>query len=455
MQTIAVRLEAVSEIHEYRLSEVLSALSHALDLTEGQPPGHTLRATAIGMRFGEELGLSDSERAALFYSLLLKDAGCSVNSSAVADRFGSDDGPVKRDLKTRDWSSLSACAAYAWDNAAKGGRVSDRLRHFTRVAIGGKGLARELVRVRCHRGAEIVTRLGFPDASADAIRCLDEHWDGRGQPHGFAGDAIPLASRIAGLAQTLEVFLTAKGSAAAMAVVKERRGTWFDPDLVDLCLKWRHDHAWWSDLLEDDLAARVQAMEPGEHARILDDDGLDRVAEAFAEIIDAKSPYTSAHSTNVARFATGIGDILGLDDVTLRSMYRAGLLHDIGKLGVSNRILDKAAPLTPEERDVMAQHPLFTWSILRRVGAFRDFARIASLHHERLDGSGYPWGLGDDELDVASRVLAIADVYEALTARRPYRDGLPVDHAMSIIGKDTPFRYDGHVFTALERWLAR
>jgi HD-GYP domain-containing protein (c-di-GMP phosphodiesterase class II) len=196
-------------------------------------------------------------------------------------------------------------------------------------------------------------------------------------------------------------------------------------------------------------------MEPGEHARILDGAGLDRVAEAFAEIIDAKSPYTSAHSTNVARFACGIGETLGMEESSIHSLYRAALLHDVGKLGVSNRILDKAAPLTAEEREVMAQHPLFSWSILRRVGAFRDFAWTASLHHERLDGSGYPWCVGDDELDVSARVLAIADVYEALTARRPYRDGLPIDEALRIIGKDTPFRYDGRVFTALERWLAR
>lgn len=455
MLSTAVRLEAVSDLQEYRLSEVISALSCALDLTEGQPPGHTLRTTAIGMRFGEELGLSDEERAALFYALLLKDAGCSVNAATVADRFGSDDGEVKRDLKTRDWSSTAECALYAWQNAARGGRPRDRIRHFFRVARGGRTLAKELVRIRCHRGADIATRLGFPEATADAIRCLDEHWDGKGQPHGFSGDAIPLPARIACLSQTLEVFLTAKGPAAALDVARERAGTWFDPDLVELCQKWRQDHAWWLDLLDDDLATRVQAVEPGEHARILDDAGLDRVAEAFADIIDAKSPYTCAHSTNVARIAVGIAESLGLDDAAIRSLYRAGLLHDVGKLGVSNRILDKAAPLTPEEREAMAQHPLFTWSILRRVSAFRDFAWIASLHHERLDNSGYPWRLGSEELDLRARVLAVADVFEALTARRPYRDGLPIDHALRIIGKDTPFRYDSRVYTALENWLAR
>jgi len=453
MQTSAARLYAVPETQEYRLSEVVSALSYALDLTEGQPPGHTLRVTAIGMRFADELGLSDGERAALYYALLLKDAGCSTNAAVVADRFGSDDGPVKRDLKTTEWSSLAASAAYAWRNAARGGPLTQRVLHFTRIATGGRGLARELVRVRCYRGAEIAVRLGFPEATAEAVRCLDEHWDGNGYPGGFTGDAIPLTSRIASLAQTLEVFLTARGAANAIDMALQRRGSWFDPALVDLCASWRHDHAWWNDLLDEDLVVRVQAMEPAGHVRILDEEGLDRVAEAFAEIVDAKSPYTAAHSTNVARYATGIADVFQLSDARIRSLYRAGLLHDVGKLGISNRLLDKAAPLTTDERGIIQQHPQFTWSILRRVSAFRDFAWTSSLHHERLDGSGYPWGLGVDELDLEARILAVADVYEALTARRPYREGLTADHALRIIGKDTPFRYDGQVFTALEAFL--
>jgi HD-GYP domain-containing protein (c-di-GMP phosphodiesterase class II) len=453
MQSNAARLEAVAENQEYRLAEIVASLSYALDLTEGQPPGHTLRATAIGMRFAEELGLNHAERAALYYALLLKDAGCSSNASQVADRFGSDDGPVKRDLKTRNWSSTLQCASYAWDNAARGGSLIERFQHFTRIAAGGRGLARELVRVRCYRGAEIVTRLGFPVATVEAVRCLDEHWDGKGYPNGIAGDAIPLPARIASLAQTLEVFLTAEGSAAALALAQQRRGSWFDPALVDRCVAWRHDHAWWHDLLEEDLAVHVQALEPGEHALRLDDDGLDRVAEAFADIIDAKSPYTSAHSSNVARYGAGIAQSFGLSDTQMRSLYRAALLHDVGKLGISNRILDKAAPLSPEERDVIQQHPLFSWSILRRVGTFRDFAWTAALHHERLDGSGYPWRVHGDELGLEARILAVADVYEALTARRPYREGLPVEQALQILGKDTPFRYDSRVFTALEAFL--
>jgi HD-GYP domain-containing protein (c-di-GMP phosphodiesterase class II) len=455
MQTTPTRRMRDVEVRDYRISEVLFALSHALDLTEGQPPGHTLRSTAIGMRFADELALDEDGRADLYCALLLKDAGCSANSAAVSEQFGADDAVVKRELKTTNWTNALSAAGYAWRNAGRGRPVLQRMRHFSRIAIGGHDMAREMVRVRCDRGAEIAARLGFNKAVARAVRCLDEHWDGKGHAEGIRGDEIPLASRIANLAQTIEVFFTAKGAASALDVVGARSKSWFDPSLVRICQTWRQDHSWWRSLLDGDLENRVLAMEPAAHARHVDDDGLDRVAEAFAAIVDAKSPYTSRHSVNVAKYATGIAGQMRMDGRTIRSLYRAGLLHDIGKLGVSNTILDKAAPLTAEEREAMAQHPRLTWSILRRVNAFRDFAWTAALHHERLDGSGYPWALRADDLDPEARILAVADVWEALTARRPYRDGLPVEQALMIIRKDTPFRYDGTVLGALESWLDR
>ena len=118
--------------------------------------------------------------------------------------------------------------------------------------------------------------------------------------------------------------------------------------------------------------------------------GLDTVAAAFADVIDAKSPYTFRHSTGVSQFAVLIANELGLADETCVDLRRAGLLHDIGKLGVSNLNLDKPSALTPAERLAVERHAAHTWEILSRVSAFARFARMASLHHERLDGTRYP-----------------------------------------------------------------
>src|SRR5262249_2923112 len=157
-------------------------------------------------------------------------------------------------------------------------------------------------------------------------------------------------------------------------------------------------------------------LEPPDRVVVADDERLDRVAEAFASVVDAKSPYTARHSEAVADIAVALATTLDLGPEDRTTMHRAALLHDIGKLGVSNRILDKPGLLTETEWDLMRRHPRLSREILTRVTAFGDLARIAGTHHERLDGSGYPSALTAEELDLPSRILAVADVAEALSA---------------------------------------
>ncbi|MEP7384453.1 MAG: HD-GYP domain-containing protein, partial [Gemmatimonadota bacterium] len=411
------------------LSEVVSSLSRALDLTEGQPLGHSVRACAIGMRLGQELGLDDGRLGALYYALLLKDAGCSSNASRTAALFGSDDQVVKPRMKVVDWDQKMELALETWRNTGLKASLYSRMGHFLGIARQ-EHLTQELIAARCERGADIAQRLGFPDETVTAIHSLDEHWNGNGYPAGKRGEEIPLFSRILNIAQTAEVFLARAGADEALKVLEDRRGRWFDPMLVDTVLGWKQDRAWWSSVLAPDVQSQVVSLEPSDRTRDVDDAGLDRVAEAFAEIIDAKSPFTFSHSSNVARYASAIGERMGFDNDTMRRTRRAGLLHDIGKLGVSNRILDKNGPLADDERAAVQLHPLYTWEILGKVSAFSSFARQASTHHEKLDGTGYPWKLRGDELDPPSRALVVADIYEALTADRPYRAGMSIEHAL-------------------------
>ena len=226
---------------------------------------------------------------------------------------------------------------------------------------------------------------------------------------------------------------TASAALPAMRFAREKSGEWFDPSLARIVRSWREETDWWERLHSPDATAMALALEPQQHTRYVDDKGLDDVARAFAEIIDSKSPFTYQHSTNVAKYARGVAYELGFEKHEVRILNRAALLHDVGKLGVSVRILDKAGPLTPEERAEMQKHPLFTWEILQRVSAFSSFARTAALHHEKLDGSGYPWGVRGEDMDLSSRILCVADMYEALTANRPYRAGLGRETALKII----------------------
>jgi HD-GYP domain-containing protein (c-di-GMP phosphodiesterase class II) len=434
-----------------RLSEVISALSYALDLTEGQPEGHSVRTCLIGMRIGRELGLDAESRSSLFYALLLKDAGCSSNSAATCELFGADDQTVKRTWKTVDWSSRWRSIAHVVRNVRPGASLATKARQvvgFTKQEAPGT----ELVRTRCDRGADIARMLEMTDETAAAIRALDEHWDGRGIPAGMAGEEIPLLARIACLAQTVEIFHSTHGVQTAFDVARDRAGRWFDPELVRALEGLRADGAFWAGLAGD-CRAQAAALEPADRVLGADGDRLDRIAHAFARVIDAKSPYTYRHSEGVAMYAHAVGQVLGFDAEVLRDLRRAALLHDVGKLGVSNRILDKPGKLSEEEFASVRRHPEYSYRILARVAPLRALAETAASHHERMDGRGYHRGIPAGTLPLPARVLAVADVCDALSAERPYRAAMPRERVLQIMRGDAGPALCPESFAALEEAL--
>ena len=443
--------DTVSTAIDY--SEVVAALSYALDITEGQPAGHAGRSCMIGMRIATELGLCAEDQSALFYGLLLKDLGCSSNASKVCYLFGSDDRATKADLKTTNWTSLGASMKYVARNVAPGASMLRKATQFIKVATGGQRVARELVQMRCDRGATIARNLHLPEATALAIRSLDEHWDGSGHPDGLEGDQIPLLARVMGLAQTAEVFWQKGGHEAACQIAVDRKGTWFDPALVEVLSSLRADEHFWTTLKTTDIAAAVTRLEPQGMQKAADDEALDRLAAGFGQVIDAKSPWTFCHSTGVAEVAVGIARTLGLDARRVQNLRRAALLHDIGKLGVSNLILDKPGKLDPEELAQMRRHPQFTGEILRRVKGFSEFAELAASHHERLDGRGYHRGISGSDLGLEVRILAVADMYEALAAKRPYRKDLERAEVLTILDREAGVGLCPVVVAGVKTWV--
>jgi putative nucleotidyltransferase with HDIG domain len=427
-----------------RLSEVVGALSYALDLTEGEPPGHAVRSCLIGMRLAQELELDARSRSDLFYALLLKDAGCSANSARMAALFGADDHVAKRTSKRIDWAGKLPAFLWSARTVAPGGSMRDRALRLKAIEDEGE-VTRSLMRARCDRGAEIALLIGLTSETAEAIRALDEHWDGGGQPRGLRGEEIPLPARILCLAQTVEIFHGDGGVAAAWDVARKRSGGWFDPALVDALGACLRDAAFCASLGDDD----VSVWEPEDRLLHADDARLDMIAIAFAGVIDAKSPWTYQHSDRASVIAASLASALGADADTLSRVRRAGLLHDVGKLAISNRILDKPGPLTAAEAALMREHPLFTAQILERIPGFRELAPVASAHHERLDGRGYPRGLTGHDLDMPMRVLAVVDVYEAVTSKRPYRAAMSSEQALAILRAEVPAQLDAAAVAAL------
>jgi putative nucleotidyltransferase with HDIG domain len=430
---------------EVALSELISALSRALDIAEGEPPGHAARSCLIGMRLADQLGLDVGTRSDLFYALLLKDAGCSANAAHMSALFRADDQLAKHTSKLVNWARPFDAFVWSLRTVAPNGSIVERADTLRAIRNEGQ-VTRSLMKARCHRGAEIALKLGFSSATAEAIRALDEHWDGHGQPRGLKGSEIPLFGRILCLSQTVEVFHAARGTRIACRVAAKRSGQWFDPELVQALHSLRSDGRFWASLADPD----VSAVEPPDQVLTADEARLDQIAEGFAAVIDAKSPWTHEHCDRVCAIAIGIATQMGFNQPALRELRRAALLHDLGKLSISNRILDKPGPLTDAERDTFREHPLLAEQILARVPSLREIAAVASAHHERLDGSGYPRGLAGDQLTMPMRILAVADVYEALISERPYRGAHPPDRALDLMRSDVPVRLDPGAFAALE-----
>lgn len=431
-----------------RRASLLSAVSRALDLSTGQPVGHSVRSCIIGMRIAGELELPLETRNDLYYALLLKDCGCSGSASKVFHTLVSDDLKAKRDAKTADWNRLSREALeYALDHVAVGKSFLERSRALCKLALTQKAHSHAVAKIRGERGYRLARLMGLSEAASAAILGLDEHWDGRGEPLGLCRTEIPILSRIMLLAQTLEVFFAARGASAAFSVARERIWTWFDPDLVRAALSCRSLFAGiagegaFSLVLEFD--AQCQKMGA-------DSDAFDSICLASSQIVDAKSPFTLDRAKGVANTAAAIARKLGLPPGRIRFLRRAALLQDLGMLGVSNAILEKPGKLDEAEWEIMRAHPFRTWQILRSVPGLEELGEAAGSHHEKLDGTGYFRGLSAEQLSTESRILAVADIFEALAAKRPYRDGLPIERVFEILRNGVPHAIDGDCVAALE-----
>lgn len=432
-------------------STIIGALSYALDLTEGAHPGHAIRTCMLGMRIGTELRLSPVELSDLYYALLLKDAGCSSNASRLHQIVGGDEIFAKAFSKTNDWTRYEwRQFRFLFEFMHSGEPLVDRVCAIGKAVLHSSENAAELFTLRCFQGATVVKSLGLGGGAAEAIYNLDEHWDGKGYPSRLRGDKIPRLAQIVNLAQTLDVFYQQYGALAALDCMRRRSGRWFDPDVVRAALALIRRGELWDGLDHPELRQRVAGLEPESLMLRADAAGLDRICVAFSEVVDVKSPSTYTHSVNVARIAVELGQCLGLGEDELVTLRRAGLLHDVGKLSVPNSILDKPGKLTAEEWECVKKHPFYTNQILARIPTFERITEVASAHHEKLDGSGYHLGLREEELCRLMRIIAVADIYEALSAKRTYREALGHDDIMRILCKDVPHALDAECVAALE-----
>ena len=287
----------------------------------------------------------------------------------------------------------------------------------------------------CSLGEQNIRSLPFHTDVSNTILYHHENADGSG-PFGKKWQEVPLFARIIHLCDLLDVAYRAKSHAAdawesAAAVLQGGRGTKFDTECADAFLNAFSAASFHT--LEDDQLEEVLWRKVPRIKQELTFSQIKALADFFAHIVDYKSPFTSTHSIGVATVAETLTRFLGFDEETAEQMYLAGALHDIGKVAIGNEILEKPGRLTDEEFKTMKHHAAYTYYILSGIDGFDALRDWAAFHHERLDGTGYPFGKSAAELNTQERIMACADIYQALTESRPYKQGMSHEKATGIL----------------------
>lgn len=405
-------------------AELLAALSVAIDLGLGQPAEHMLRAALIATRLADRIGLDKPGRDCTYYTTLIMWIGCHADSHEYARWFG-DDIAVRHDSYLVDWSGLPYLRFLA-GNVGRGQPLAHRLSVMATLFANARGHISRLIHSHCTSAAVLADRMGLGPNVQAAVAFAFERYDGGGLPAGARGDEIPIQMRIAQLADMVEVHHRTYGVAGAEAMVRDRRGGQFDPQVADAFL--RHAEEILAGPTAGDAWAAALAAAPDRHDR-LDDQSLDTLLVALGDFVDLKCPFTLGHSRAVARLAGDAARAAGVDADAVALTRRAGHVHDLGRIGVSNQIWSREGPLTASEFERVRLHPYLTVRILHQVPGLRQLAEVAGNHHECLDGSGYPRGLSGAALGLPDRILAAAVCYQSACEPRPYREQMSPDAA--------------------------
>ncbi|WP_448626012.1 HD domain-containing phosphohydrolase [Geodermatophilus sp. URMC 64] len=402
-------------------AEVLGALSLATDLGMGQPLEHGLRAAVVAVRLGEAAGAEPRVINQAHTLSLLRFIGCTADAHTQAHFYG-DEIRASAAITPAFYGRPVEALRVMVQQVAAESPVPTRLRRLAEFGATSRRRFLQGVLGHCEVARMLAEQLGIDTEIQALLTQVFERWDGRGMPAGLRGEEIALPARIMHIARDAAAVHFAAGRPAAVEVVRRRGGGGFDPRLAaTFCAHAAH-------ILEPldrpsvwDLAI---GAEPGGRA-VLDDAAIDRACAAMADFTDLKSFHTPGHSRAVADLAAAAAERLGLPAQQVSAVRRAGLVHDLGRVAVPVTVWDKAGPLTRDEWEKVRLHAYLTGRVLEPSPFLRSLATTASSHHERLDGSGYHRGSRADAQPLVARLLAAADVYQAMTETRAHRPPVP------------------------------
>jgi HD-GYP domain-containing protein (c-di-GMP phosphodiesterase class II) len=424
-------MESQPDRAHVRLAELVGALSLGIDLGFGQPMEHVLRQCLIALRLAEGLGLDEGERATVYYTALLTNVGCHSDAHEQAKWFG-DDIALKSGKYDHELRSVRS-ALSGLRMLGAGRSPLQRFQLAVEFALSGHREVDDMIEQHAEMARALGEQLELPAEVLEALAASYERWDGRGWPGKLKGEEVPIASRLAQAAEFVEVANRVGGAEAARELARERRGEQFDPavsDVIeaeaDVILSGLDSVGTWEAVIGAEPALAI----------VVSGERFDSALLAVASFVDLKSPYFMGHARAVSELAAEAAGRLGLPEAELRMLRRAGLVHDLGRLGVSNAVLDKRGPLSGGDWERLRLQPYLTERMLHQSEALAPLAAIAVQHRERLDGSGYPRGLSGARISQPARLLGAADAYQALREPRPHRPARSADDAAAELRAD-------------------
>ncbi len=420
----------------------MAARSLAADLGLGQAMEHGLRACLIATRLAARLRLDQQTCDDVYWVSLLAMVGCTADSFELRHIWG-DDLALRAGMFEVGPSELAIARYFIYRAGSDGGPIR-RARAGAGLLVTGMRAVAESLTTHCQVTGQLAEQLQFGPSVREPLQHTFARWDGKGVPRGVAGEEIELAARLLVVANYIEVEHRLRGVDAAIAFSRRFAGSVMDPAVVEGLASGAGEIL---DGLEPHTWDMVVAAEPG-RARLVGAE-FDAALEALGDYADLKSPWFTGHSGRVAELAAVAATQLQLPQPDVVRLRRAGLVHALGRAGVPNTIWDKPGDLTLAERERMQLYAYYTDRILR-YGSLAGLADLASASHERMDGSGHPRGLSGAAITQPARLLAAADVYDALTSKRPQREALSEEQAAKHLRDQARAgRLDGHAVDAV------
>lgn len=314
----------------------------------------------------------------------------------------------------------------------------------------------------CVVGAELLKKSPYLHHLSDIVRYHHTHWEKLQsldipEHIKLCANCIYMVDRVDVLTLTSasgksNVLL---GAPETLATINRFKGIWFAPQLVDALNKVASHESFWLGLEQVEDNATAEAWVAAEKTQSVPFEKLKKLTQIFSSIVDAKSPFTHDHSEGVASLSRYIAELFGLSKTQCDKVEIAGLLHDIGKLRTPDDYLEKPSKLSEDEFAMLRRHSYDTFNILKKINGFEEIALWAGQHHERINGTGYPNHLSEKEISLEARIISVADVFQALAQKRPYREPLSPDAIMKILLRMAEEgALDGQVVARVQQHLA-